>query len=522
MLRSWVWFCALALIAEPGFQITTFPSTADDTDQPYGLYVPRSHDPSRPYPLVVMLHGSMSDHRTDLKRLVQRPTEEYIVIAPHARGSMGYAGLAERDVYEAMEDVKRRFKIDEDRMYLTGIGTGGGGAFAVGLSRPSVWAAIAPVSAILPSGIEALAVNASNVPWKVFQGAADPLVRPEQTRAFVERLRSAGASVEYVEFPRVRHNAWDLAYRADALFGWFSRHRRNRYPAQIRFVTDTYRHAGSDWLRFVKITPGERAEADARFTSNKRLDLHTSNVDALELDVAAHPMNRGPGPLRVRIDGKLLAFRAGRKASLSRGPRGWVSRAYAPKADEKMPGLEGPAIDILAGRHIYVYGTLDGAAPDQILGRKREAEYAADWDRKKNHLLVSFDVKADADVTPKDRKSSHLVLFGNRHSNEVIRDLEPHLPIHLSPAAADYGLLYIIPTPEGRYALVNSGLPWWTRVDSVRLPAPFQVLERFGDFALYRGKADQILVEGRFDNQWRLKPEHANALRNSGVVAVRP
>lgn len=201
-------------------------------------------------------------------------------------------------------------------------------------------------------------------------------------------------------------------------------------------------------------------------------------------------------------------------------------RAATPRPGEKMAGLEGPIMDSLNSRHIYVYGTLDAPPPSEVLKRKRDAEYAADWTRAKTNILVSFEVKADADVTPKDRKDSHLILFGTRETNEIIAQLASGLPMHLSPAAADYGLVYITPGETGRYVVVNSGLPWWTRVDSMEIdgrqsvPAPFQILSRYGDFALFRSAGDKVLVEGRFDQQWRLSAAQAGALRATRVVAL--
>lgn len=534
-MRNLLWLSAALLCAQgviqTGFQITTFPSAVDDTDQPYGLFVPKGYTPAKRYPLVVMLHGSMSDHRTDLKRLFGRGTAagdgiDFLAVTPHARGWAGYQGLSERDVWDVLADVKKRFSVDDDRIYLTGLGTGGGGAVWLALSKPGVWAAVAPVSALVPRGVAPLMPNGANVPWKIFQGAADPLVKREHTRGLVDELRATGANVEYVEYTGVRHNAWDLAYRNSAIFAWFATHKRDRYSNWVRFVTDTYRNTGVNWLRFVHFTPGTLAEADARFTAPKQLEIETKNLDALELDVAAHPMNQGSGFLRIRIDRTLLTTATRKTVNLSRSPRGWILRAAPPRPGEKMAGLEGPIADSLISRHIYVYGTLDSPPPPEVLKRKRDAEYAADWNRAKNNILVSFEVKADAEITPKDRKESHLILFGTRETNEVIAQLAPKLPMRLSPAAADYGLIYITPSETGRYVVVNSGLPWWTRVDSMEIdghqsvPAPFQILSRYGDFALFRGAGDKVLVEGRFDQHWRLSAAQADALRATRVVTL--
>ncbi|HYO81502.1 MAG TPA: hypothetical protein VES20_08885, partial [Bryobacteraceae bacterium] len=62
---------ALLLFAQSfvtGPQVTTYWSPVDDSDQPYGLYVPRNYTPDRKWPLVVSLHGAYSNHRLNLRR----------------------------------------------------------------------------------------------------------------------------------------------------------------------------------------------------------------------------------------------------------------------------------------------------------------------------------------------------------------------------------------------------------------------------------------------------------------------
>ena len=52
-----------------GPQVATFFSFVDDTDQPYGLYIPKNFDDQKKYPLVISLHGAFSNHRLNLKRV---------------------------------------------------------------------------------------------------------------------------------------------------------------------------------------------------------------------------------------------------------------------------------------------------------------------------------------------------------------------------------------------------------------------------------------------------------------------
>src|SRR5262249_47708578 len=141
-----------------GPQVTTFHSNIDDSNQPYALYSPPLPAQGKKYPLVIALHEAGSDHRLNLRRVFGKgnlPGEtdphatrlfpqwkdvEYIVASPLARGSMGYRGIPEQDVYDVIADVKQRFSIDEDRIYLTGIAAGGAGALWLGITRPDIWA----------------------------------------------------------------------------------------------------------------------------------------------------------------------------------------------------------------------------------------------------------------------------------------------------------------------------------------------------------------------------------------------
>ncbi len=146
----------LAQKLESGPQVLTIFSNVDDSEQPYGLYLPKHFNPSKKYPLVIMLHGAYSNHRLALRRVFGRSNINaetdveasryfprwrdinYIVATPLARGTMGYQGIAEKDVCDVLTDVEKRFPIDKDRVYLTGLSMGGGGTLWLGLTRPDI------------------------------------------------------------------------------------------------------------------------------------------------------------------------------------------------------------------------------------------------------------------------------------------------------------------------------------------------------------------------------------------------
>ena len=555
-MRSWSRFSLIAGLMvsphgvafgqalEPGPQVLTFYSDVDDTEQPYALYLPPNFDATRRYPLVMSLHGAGSNHRLNLRRVFGKSNAEgendveasryfpewadvdYIVASPYARGTMGYQGVAEKDVLDVLADVQRRFPIDSDRIYLTGLSMGGGGTLWLGLTRPDLWAAIAPVCPAPPQGTEALAPNALNLPVRIFQGGADPVVRPEGVRAWVRRLEESGASVEYTEYPGVDHFSWVPAYADGQIFEWFAQFERNPHPDRVHFASDRYNHRSAYWVRLDALTPGTIATIDARFTAPNRIAVTTSALDGFTLDLTAHPRFDRGTPLAIAIDGTHLEARTAGEASFSRQGDEWVAAPAAARG--KRPGAEGPMSEAVASRHVYVYGTLGDPSREEVAARRAQAMKAAEWSVNRGpflgRVMVFPRVASDREVRPSDIADANLVLFGTRETNSIIARFGDRLPLHFTGAAERYGLAYVYPV-DGRYLLISSGLPWWqTNPDSPRSPFTGDVaafgLSGLEDYVLFEGSVDNVVAGGRFDAAWHLPAAEAEKLRASGAVSL--
>ncbi|HKQ03920.1 MAG TPA: alpha/beta hydrolase-fold protein [Blastocatellia bacterium] len=535
---------------KPGPQVLTIFSDVDDTEQPYGLYLPKNFNPKKKYPLVVMLHGAGSNHRLSLRRVFGKSNQQgetdveatryfpewkdvdFIVASPYARGTVGYQGIAERDVLDVLADVKRRFPIDEDRVYLTGLSMGGGGTLWIGLTRPDIWAAIAPVCPAPPEGTLELAPNALNYPVHFFQGGADPVVKPEGTREWVKRLEALGTRVEYTEYPGVQHNSWENAYKDEAIFDWFKPFRRNRYPDRVRFATSRYKYTSAYWVAIDQLTPGTLASVDARFTSPNHLEITTAAVGALTLKLAGHPKFKANQPLEVLINGKQVRARVASELSLTEQQNDWVTAKYEPEATAKRAGSEGPISEVIGSRHIYVYGTADSPTDAERQKRREQAEYAANWSVYRNaflgRVMIFPRVLADKEVRPSDLESANLVLFGTKESNSLVAKYSDRLPVQFNAAAStNYGLVYVFPA-AGHYVLVSSGLPWWAGMTG---PAPRNRRNPFGigapdlllgmkDYLLFKGTIDTPVAEGRFDGSWRMPDGDAARMTASGAVTL--
>lgn len=527
-----------------GPQVLNYFSDADDKEQPYGLYLPENFDASKKYPLVIMLHGAGSNHRISLRRVFGKSNAEgesdveatryfpewkdveYIVASPYARGTAGYQGIPEKDVYDVLADVKKRFNIDEDRIYLTGLSMGGGGTLWIGLTRPDIWAAIAPVCPAPPAGTIDLAGNALNIPVHMFQGGADPVVKPEGTREWVQKFKDLGVQVKYEEYPGVQHDSWVPAYKDGFIFEWFKSFKRNLYPERVLFSSSQYKYDSAYWVHFDKLTPGTLAKIDAKFTGPNKIEIVTTALDGFTLSLSGHPMFQENKALEVKIDGKKIKSGDGSTFSFSKSKNKWVSGKVEKQDNAKGPGAEGPIFDAFSDKHIYVYGTLGTSTFEEIKSRADIAIQAANWSAYRGEFLgrIMFfpRVIADKDVRPSDIKNSNLILFGTKETNSIINQYADQLPIHLSTTEQNYGLFYVFPL-NGHYVTINSGLPWWTgqKEQGFRFISPVHgSLTNFKDYILFKGSADNVVSEGRLDNNWKLSEPDREALNASGAVTI--
>ncbi|HUI58453.1 MAG TPA: alpha/beta hydrolase-fold protein [Bryobacteraceae bacterium] len=530
-----VLLAAPVILAQTGPQVLTFPSSVDPAQQQYAVYIPKNFDAAKRYPLLVSLHSEDSTHRLNLAQILIEPSRfglfgpdagrfpplrdtDFIVACPLARGSMGYQGIPEQDVYDMLADVERRFPVDPDRVYLTGISMGGGGALWLAMTHPDVWAGVAALCPDAIPGTDELAPNLLDLPVRLFHGEQDPIVPVASSRAWQRKLWDAGVPAGYQEYPAVRHNVWDIAYRPGAVLDWFASLRRDPYPERVRLVTRSYRYGSAYWVRIDGLTPGVLASVDAK-RAGTEVQIETKNVDGLTVT------SQGPAlPTQVSIDGALIRVRPAAKLSFLKTANGW--RAGLFPLTGKRPGAEGPIVEAVSARHIYVYGSLGARSADELEARRKTAETAAAWSTARDHLSLTLAVKADADVTQADMDGADLVLFGTSETNLVIRHFAGNLPLALSPDAADYGLLFISPVGK-HYALISSGLPWWIGADEAArggyalAPPQYRLLSTFGDYVLFRGTLAHVVAEGRFDRNWKVPADAAPRLSVTGTITIR-
>lgn len=208
---------------------------------PYVLFVPPTYDGKTPLPLVLWLHGGAS-RGSDPKQILaygdqhgplffaradnQRSHPAFVLAPQCPRDHFWAVPDAEtremKLVLELLEDVRRRYRIDERRLYVAGMSMGGYGTWDLITRHPTLFAAAIPICG---GGDPSRAARIRTPLW-AFHGAEDELVRVEESREMIEALRAAGRRPRYTEYPDVGHNAWARAFQEPELLQWIFKQRR--------------------------------------------------------------------------------------------------------------------------------------------------------------------------------------------------------------------------------------------------------------------------------------------------------
>jgi hypothetical protein len=125
--------------------------------------------------VLIALHEGDQQPRSIVERLSAEAAKHgYILAAPRWSTLMERAYTFSIEEHEAVTnvvcDLRRRFQVDSDRVFLTGLKEGGIMAFDVGLAHPDLFAGVLPVSGWPKYFAERYAANAQNLPFYVVDG----------------------------------------------------------------------------------------------------------------------------------------------------------------------------------------------------------------------------------------------------------------------------------------------------------------------------------------------------------------
>lgn len=259
------------------FYLLVFSVSAQQTaekfvlETKYLLYLPEGYDTDKTknWPLMVFLHGS-GESGADLEKvkvngpprmIAQGYKYPMIVVSPQAPKPEGF----KPDILIKMiDDLKGKYRIDADRVYLTGLSMGGYGTWKTAQEFPEVFAAIAPVCG---GGTPEKAYRLAHVPVWCFHGAKDDIVLPAESEDMIKALKPLNPDVKFTLYPEANHNSWDSAYATKDLYDWMLARKRFRYSESRLDLKTADRFTGK--FAFQKDTLGVERRGDSLVIYNQ-------------------------------------------------------------------------------------------------------------------------------------------------------------------------------------------------------------------------------------------------------------
>lgn len=536
--------------AARGNVVRGYRSQLDDSVQPYGLVIPEGLDLSKPVPLYVWLHGR-GDTKCDLQFIAgflgEKPVgplqpANAIVLHPFGRYCNGWKSAGEVDVFEAIADVKKKYKIDDDRVLLGGFSMGGAGAWHLGAHYTDRWCAVHAGAGFvdvrryqnvtaenIPPWYEVklwglydvpdYRRNLLNVPLLAYSGEED---KQKASADIMEaELAEEGLKLTHLIGPKMGHK-----YHPDVLIDIHQRlativeRGRNPSPSRVRLQTKTLRYNKMFWVEVLGLKQHwEDSRVDAQLTGPKSIVITTKNVTSLKLREPWGPGTPFAADLSIVIDEQQIAPPASAKFGgelyLVNRAKGWVIETELPfdytpgRYRRKSPGLQGPLDDAFVERFAVHKPTTsgDGGLVDRWV------------DFESQHFLDRWRMLMRGEAPTQGE--GHQILWGTPTTNPQIKEIVDKLPIEWNDKTVGMGdlqfdatkvvpmLIYPHPSYPTKYVVLNSGLTFreaHDRTNSLQNP-------KLGDWAFIdvtEPPTDEapgkVLAAGFFDEEWRYVP----------------
>jgi predicted peptidase len=203
---------------ETGFVTKTLGGRA------YAVYVPEAYneDARKTWPLIVFQHGS-GERGSDGTRQTQVGLGPQIQAHPDWFPCLVLFPQVDtnwNNPWEAQyEQILGEYRIDAQRVFMTGLSLGGMATWQAGASYPDRFAALMPlcaVTSVSPTGI----ANLAQAPIRTFIGDQDGIFSIPELQALVAAIGAQGGDIQCTIFPGVGHNCWDRVYSERANIDW--------------------------------------------------------------------------------------------------------------------------------------------------------------------------------------------------------------------------------------------------------------------------------------------------------------
>jgi predicted peptidase len=176
-------------------------------------------------PLIVFISGD-GEKGTDLEKVKVHGPLKYLktneldayVLAPQCKSDENWNI---ESINELILKIQKENKIDANRIYVTGLSSGGWAAWNLALSYPEKFAAIVPISGFVDLIELESACKIANIPTRIFHGLLDDVVKVDFAISVYKELKKCNAKdVKLTIFDDAGHDSWSRVYDNPEIYNW--------------------------------------------------------------------------------------------------------------------------------------------------------------------------------------------------------------------------------------------------------------------------------------------------------------
>ncbi len=533
-----------------GLVVRGYISKIDGSVQPYGLVIPDDWKPDEKTPrrLDFWFRGR-SEQSTELAFIADRMKSKgeftppgAIVLHPFGRYCCANKFAGETDLFEALENARKHYTIDPNRMSVRGFSMGGASAWQFGTHFAGLWAAVAPGAGFgetaefchllgpgktpPPPWEQTLwrwydstlyAANLANTTTVAYSGEIDG--QKQAADIMLRYAEKEGLTIPHIIGPQTKHAYHpESKPKIEEIVTAAAVKGREAVPKKVHFTTYSLIYPEMNWVTIERMEKQwERADVEAEITPSG-VTAKTKNVAQVFFSLPKGMFAAGVVP-KLEIDGAVFEVSTsdGFRANVKKGTNGNWGKAFPRDGPSvKSPVSCGPIDHAFMSSFLFVRPT--GKPLNDKVGAwtKAEMEHAIGFWRKVFRGDVR--VKDDTALTAEDVAASNLILWGDPSSNSALAKLLPRLPLQwtrdkLTFAGQTYDakehapvLIYPNPVNPAHYIVINSGPTF--REEALLNNA--QQVAKLPDWAIINlntppdaNNPGEVVTAGFFDEQWK-------------------
>lgn len=439
----------------------TFISNIDGSLQYYAVNPAQNND-NIEKALVLSVHGASVEAINQAGSYAGK--DWTYIVSPTNRRPYGFdwEDWGRIDALEVLAEANKNYKINQEKIYLTGHSMGGHGTWYLGVTYPDKWAAIAPSAGWIsywtyvshrmqnhkdnlwkmmrrssrPTDTYGLVDNISDKGIYIIHGADDKVVKAKQAHQMIDTLKVHNINYKYHEEPGAGH-WWDHSDEPGAdcvdwaeMFDYFA---KRLIPADevVRDLDFTTASPGvSAWRKWLGIEAQEKqlAMSNAKFRWNPGSQSFQGTTDNVErLSFKLRHLN--VDSIFFVIDEQKfdkIEYPAEKQVWFTKSEGKW-KQISKPSSDLKGPHRYGTLKEAYNHKFVFVYGTQGDSEEDQLNYNKARFDAETFWMQGNG----AIDIIADSEYFHEKYKNRSIIIFGNATTNSAWDKLLKNSPIQV-------------------------------------------------------------------------------------------